>query len=193
MNATPMNINPAHAAPAQASAAKPQDSAAPEVPFSQVLSSEIAQNRKNDAAGEGADVTADAAPETSVQTEAGADSAAETVPGEKPARVALAEDSAVAPETLLALAINPDLLKPAAAATEGVAAKASSRKRRSWMPAKADAAESAARTACRRCARRPQNRPAQSGKADFMPPLPRRLPQPALFRVSRPPPGSPTP
>jgi len=160
MNATPMNINPANPAQAQSSAAKPQDSAAPEVPFSQVLSSEMAHNRKNDAAAEGADAAAAEAPG---QAEAGADSAAETVPGEKPARVALAEDSAVAPETLLALAINPDLLKPAAAAAEGVATEQpvlDARKGRT--PPKAQSGQLADDA---RGARKAD--PARSGKADF--------------------------
>lgn len=160
MNATPMNLNPAHAAQAQSGAAKPQDSAAPEVPFSQVLSSEMAQNRKNDAAGEGADAAATEAPG---QAEAGADSAAEAAPGEESARAPLAEDSAVAPETLLALAINPDLLKPAAAATEGVAAEPpvlDARKGRT--PPKAQSGQLADDA---RGARKTD--PAQSGKADF--------------------------
>ncbi len=44
MNATPMNINPANAVQAQPTAGKQQDAAAPDVPFSQVLSGEIARN-----------------------------------------------------------------------------------------------------------------------------------------------------
>ncbi len=166
MNATPMNINPAHAAQAQSSAARQPDSAAPDSAFSQVLSSEIAQHRKNDSAGEGADATADAAdaaPEAAAQTEAGADSTAEAAPGEKPARAALAEDSAVAPETLLALAINPELFKPAAAGTGDAATEPmllDVRKGRTPLKAQsgqfADDARGARKTD-----------PAQSGKANF--------------------------
>ena len=168
MNATPMNINPAQAAPTQASAARQADSANPDVAFSQVLSSEIAQQRKNDSAGEGTDATvdaADAAPEAAAtQTEAGVDSAAEAAPGEKPApRTVLAEDSAVAPETLLALAINPELLKPATAGTEGVATEApvlDVRKGRTLPKAQPGQLVGDARDA--------RNAgPAQSGKADF--------------------------
>ncbi|HJX58425.1 MAG TPA: hypothetical protein VJ325_06885, partial [Thiobacillus sp.] len=60
MNATPININPANAVQPQPAAGKQQDSAAQDVPFSQVLSSEMAQSRRNGSeAKQGADADAD--------------------------------------------------------------------------------------------------------------------------------------
>jgi len=128
MNATPMNINPA-AAQTQPAAGKLQDSAAPETPFSQVLSSEMAQNRHNSSAAResaGADTGTDAASQAGGPTEAGVSSAAtaavteaEESTGDSLA-LQLAEDAALVPEALLALGISPDPLKPAPAGTEGV-------------------------------------------------------------------------
>ena len=130
MNATPMNINPASAAQMQPVAGKLQDSAAPETPFSQVLSSEMAQNRRNSSAAResaGADTGTDAASQAGGPTEAGASSAAtaavteaEESTGDSLA-LPLAEDAALVPEALFALGISPDPLKPAPAGLEGVA------------------------------------------------------------------------
>jgi len=128
MNATPMNLNPAQAVQAPPQAGK--DSTTPDVPFSQVLSSEIAQNRKNDSARESADASAGTDPASQAATPAegkGDSSAQPTKAGDEAthARHASApvEDVAVAPETLLALAINPDVFKPVAA-TAGTAVAA---------------------------------------------------------------------
>ncbi len=124
MNATPMNISPANAAPMQPAAGKSQDSAAPETPFSQVLSSEMAQNRRNSSAARdsaGTDTGPDAASQAGGPTEAGASSTAtaavteaEESTGDSLA-LPLAEDAALVPEALFALGISPDQLKPAPA------------------------------------------------------------------------------
>jgi flagellar hook-length control protein FliK len=117
MNATPMSINPANTVQAQPAAGKQQDSATPDVPFSQVLSSEMAQNRQSSSeAREGSDVdaTQDAAPQAARATEADTDSTTKATPGKVQARdpLAPAEDAMTVPEALLGLAINPDPLKP---------------------------------------------------------------------------------
>ncbi|MBS0312079.1 MAG: hypothetical protein JSR88_12155, partial [Proteobacteria bacterium] len=49
MNATPMNPTSGNAVQPAPQAGKSADAGTPDVPFSQVLSSEIAQTRKNDA------------------------------------------------------------------------------------------------------------------------------------------------
>ena len=127
MNATPMNLNPAQAVQAAPQAAK--DATSPDVPFSQVLSGEIAQNRKNDSARESADANAGAGPASQAATpaEGKGDSAQPAKAGDDATHErqasAPAEDVAVAPETLLALAISPDAFK-AVAATVGTAAAA---------------------------------------------------------------------
>jgi len=69
MNATSTNFNPAQAVQAQSAAGKPQDSATPDVPFSQVLSSEIAQNRNNSESQQGSD--AEAGPDAASSQAAG--------------------------------------------------------------------------------------------------------------------------
>jgi len=135
MNTTPMNISPANAVQAQPAAGKQQDSATPDVPFSQVLSSEMAQNRRNSSEtqqGTDADAGPDAAAQAGRPTEAGASSTAKATEAKAteaeestrdPLAPPLAVDAATAPEALLALAINPDLPKSAPAGTDSVAAE----------------------------------------------------------------------
>ena len=121
MNATPTNLTPGNAVQAVSQAGKPADSSAPDVPFSQVLSGEIAQNRKNDAAKESSDASAkpDPASQAASPADGKTDSAQpakadKDTPHERRA-TAPAEDAAVAPETLLALPISPDAFRPAVA------------------------------------------------------------------------------
>ena len=139
MNATSMNLNPAHAVQTQPAAGKQQDSATPDVPFSQVLSSEIAQNRNSSESQQGSD--ADAAPDTASQAVGTTEGDANATPKATGAEASLpdplapplaeattiAPDAllalAIAPEALLALAITPDLLKPAQAGTNAAAAE----------------------------------------------------------------------
>lgn len=128
MNATPMNLSAGQAVQAQSTAGKPQDSAAPDTPFSQVLSSEIAQNRSRSEARQDTDTQAskDAAPQTDRPAEDAALAAEKTekaAPEESTAfdpLAPLAAGAATAPEALIALALNPDALKPAPARTDGV-------------------------------------------------------------------------
>ena len=133
MNATPMNINPANAPQAQPAAGKQQDSATAETPFSQVLSSEMAQARRNGNAareGAGADAGAEAATQAARPTEAdasstsiAADTAAETAEAAADAlALPVAEDAAILPQALLALGISPDQLKPTPAGVDRIAA-----------------------------------------------------------------------
>ncbi len=121
MNATPTNLTPGNAVQAASQASKQADSSAPDVPFSQVLSGEIAQNRKNDAAKESSDASAkpDPASQTASPADGKTDSAQpaksdKDTPHERRA-TAPAEDAAVAPETLLALPISPDAFRPVVA------------------------------------------------------------------------------
>jgi flagellar hook-length control protein FliK len=128
MNAMPTNLNPVNAIQPAASA-KQQDAASPDTPFSQVLSSEMAQSRGNREAREGNDAKAatEAATETAAKPGAAtkADAAAKAkagdadeAAGERPDP--LQADSATALPDVLALATQPDL-KPVAAGTDGVA------------------------------------------------------------------------
>lgn len=119
MNATPTNLTPGNAVQSASQAGKQADSSAPDVPFSQVLSGEIAQNRKNDAAKESSDASAkpDPASQAAGPADGKTDSAQpakadKETPHERRA-TAPAEDAAVAPETLLALPISPDAFRPA--------------------------------------------------------------------------------
>jgi flagellar hook-length control protein FliK len=120
MNATPININPANAVQPQPAAGKQQDSAAQDVPFSQVLSSEMAQSRRNsNEAKQGADAGPDKASPAGhpAKSDAGATAKA-TEAGEAasdPLALPLAEDATIDPASLLGLAIPPDLMKPAPA------------------------------------------------------------------------------
>ncbi|MBU1394666.1 MAG: flagellar hook-length control protein FliK [Gammaproteobacteria bacterium] len=114
MNATPMNINPVNAAQPQPAAGKQQDAAAADVPFSQVLSSEMAHSRRNSSeAKQGTDVDAADAAET-VKTEAAGDATGDLL------APPVTENATTDPATLLGLAITPDQLKPAPARANGV-------------------------------------------------------------------------
>lgn len=120
MNATPANLNPGNAVQATPQAAKQADAAAPDVPFSQVLSGEIARNGGE--AGEDTEIlTSDAAQQLAASIEAGAKSAVND-----PAQEALVPSQADAlpqlPDALLGLAVQPDLLKQAPAGADGAAA-----------------------------------------------------------------------
>jgi flagellar hook-length control protein FliK len=117
MNATPTNLSPSQAVQVQNTAGKSQDSATPDTPFSQVLSSEIAQNRNSSQAKQDADSpTAPdaAAPQTERPAEAAAESASD------PLDLVPEQVGPVDPKTLLALAINPDLLDRAPAGTVAI-------------------------------------------------------------------------
>lgn len=111
MNATlPININPVNQAPPSATG-KQQDAAA-DVPFSQVLSSEMAQNRNGGNTRENTDVAA-------VSADAAAAASAQSADTEATARDPLVESIPVTAETLLALALPPDLQKLALANDSG--------------------------------------------------------------------------
>lgn len=108
MNATPININPAQAAPTQPTAGRQQDSAAPEMSFSQTLSREIAQSRKNGEGRQdaGAQSGEETAPQAGRPAEAGPDAAAHARADEGPAADPLAgsaADATASPDILLAL------------------------------------------------------------------------------------------
>ena len=130
MNATAINVNPANAAQPPA---KQHDSGAQDVPFSQVLASEMAQNRRNSSeAKQGADAKSgsDSVPRdarasdeaTPQETEAEAtttDALAAPVALAEP----VAEDAAALPAaaTLLGTAIPPNQLKPEPASEKDAA------------------------------------------------------------------------
>lgn len=129
MNATPMNISPANPAQTQPAASKQQDSAAADVPFSQVLSSEMAQNRRRSneskpGNGSDADASPNAASQATRQTEASTRDTAKTTETEDapsdPLAVPIAEDATTVPATLLGQAITPDQLKLATAKADGL-------------------------------------------------------------------------
>lgn len=130
MNATPININPANAVQPQPAAGKQQDSAAQDVPFSQVLSSEMAQSRRNGSeAKQGADADAgrDKASPAGRPAESDAGATAKATEAEEaasdPLALPLAEDATIDPATFLGLAIPPDQMKPAPAKTASVDAE----------------------------------------------------------------------
>ena len=112
MNATPsININPVNTVQPAASG-KPQEAAA-DVPFNQVLSSEMAQKRSENGSRERPDAKADA-------TDSSVKSTSETAEANAPVTEAREGQEAqeaqaflfpVMPETLLALAVPPDTLK----------------------------------------------------------------------------------
>lgn len=123
MNATAININPANAAQPPAPG-KQQDSAAQDVPFSQVLASEMAQNKRNssEAAKQDADAKgSDGAPRdarviddaTTRKPEADA-AATDALNAPVALGAPVAEDASALPTaaTLLGAAITPDQLKP---------------------------------------------------------------------------------
>jgi flagellar hook-length control protein FliK len=129
MNATPANLNPVNPVQTPSAAGKQQDAAKPDRPFSQVLSSEIAQNRrdseaKNDpaakAGSEAKSQPADSTEGPKDATAAKGGTEAKSTEGEDATReLAPSESNPVAPDSLLALALHPDQLKPEPASTEG--------------------------------------------------------------------------
>ena len=114
MNATPTHLTPARAGQASPQAGK--EATSPDVPFSQVLSSEIAQSRKSDAARENDDTGAEAGSDAQAASPAAGktDAAQRAKAGEDatqaPRTAAPDELAAVAPEALLGLPISPDAL-----------------------------------------------------------------------------------
>jgi flagellar hook-length control protein FliK len=119
-----MNLNPGQAVQAQSAAGKPQDSATPDTPFSQVLSSEIAQNRSRSETPQdtGTPAAKDAAPQAERPEKAapGAEKAEKTPPDEAASDplALLVAGAATTPEAVIALALNPDATKPAPAPTD---------------------------------------------------------------------------
>ncbi|MHB8824461.1 MAG: flagellar hook-length control protein FliK [Thiobacillus sp.] len=127
MNAMPININPVNAAQPQSAAGKQQDSAASDVPFSQVLSGEMAQNRRNSETRQSADTGKDAAAQAGHPTEPGERAAAQATEAAEPVRdplaLPLAENVTIDPASILGLAMPPDQPKPAPAKTATVDAE----------------------------------------------------------------------
>ncbi|AAZ97558.1 putative flagellar hook-length control protein FliK [Thiobacillus denitrificans ATCC 25259] len=127
MNATPMNLNPGNAVQGQAPGAKQGDAHAAEVPFSRVLSGEIARTAR----GGAEETPASASPAADL---AGAALAAglgaeadRALPTAKPD--AAADTLVPLTDTLLGLAITPDALArtaPVAVETPGTAARTAS-------------------------------------------------------------------
>lgn len=137
MNPTPMSLNPSSALHTQATGGKQQDAAAAETPFSQVLSSEMAQNRRSSSAPKDSPPSGpDAASQTDGQAESGAAStvAATESPGNRstemeeisadPLAPPLSDASANVPQTLLAHGFSPDSLKSAPNGMDGELAEA---------------------------------------------------------------------
>jgi len=122
MNATPMNPTSGNAVQPALQAGKSADAGTPDVPFGQLLSSEIAQTRKSDAPQDSGH--ADAKPDAAAARPGGpaegkTDSAQAARAGEKTGRdhdkkgeAETAEAATVAPDTLLGLPISPDVFKP---------------------------------------------------------------------------------
>lgn len=105
MNATPMNLNPGNAVQGQAPGVKQADASAAEVPFSRVLSSEIART--------GRDAAADAP--TSSLTASEIEIAGAAVTAGLGADADAVEDTLTPlTDTLLGLAITPDALRRSA-------------------------------------------------------------------------------
>jgi flagellar hook-length control protein FliK len=156
MTASLPPVQPASPQPATA-APSTSGSAAPDVPFSQVLSGEIAQQRGRPADAPDSDTDA-ASDEATPADTASATPAANLPPDRLPGAVAAAADSAntataststatPTADTLLAIAQNPDLLKPDSTAT-GDAANEPASAPRSVSPFGTDtAARNSARTA----------------------------------------------
>jgi len=127
MNATPSNLNPVNAV--QPSASGKQQDATPNVPFSQVLSSEIAQNRHGGAAKGDSEVKTgtDATSQLNDTTGTGAVFTIKATEAEEPTRGLLdsppSASAPAMPDAFLALAIPPDLLKSASASMDGAQAE----------------------------------------------------------------------
>jgi flagellar hook-length control protein FliK len=112
MNAASVNLNPGNATQASLQAGKQADSSAPDTPFSQMLSDEIARNGGEDAETPDA---GDAAQQLAASIEAGASSALPAAA--EPALDAVPTHSDALPQlpdALLGLAIQTNVTKPAA-------------------------------------------------------------------------------
>ena len=124
MNPSPMNLNAINAVQAQASTGKEKEAANSDVPFSQVLSSEIAQKRSGSEAREESDAdhaTAIASQHEGATETVGDPTAKSTdIEGSKrdPLDPSLAENNPAMPDALLAFGIHPDLLKPPQVGTD---------------------------------------------------------------------------
>ena len=120
MNASPANLNPVNPVQTHSAAGKPQDSAS-DTPFSQVLSSEIAQNQRSQEARKGPDTKteSEAASQPADSTEAGAPPIAKATEKEDPSIDPLQSDFPATPDALLALAMHPDQLPPTPASADG--------------------------------------------------------------------------
>ena len=109
MNASLANIHSSAPVQAQSTAGKPQDSSA-DVPFSQVLSSEIAQNRR------GSDKQDASAPDSAPKSDSAEAKTTEAIKAEAPQDAVVVDPAQittlpVSAETFLALALNPGLSK----------------------------------------------------------------------------------
>lgn len=117
MNASPTNLNPLQTLRAPSPAGK--DASAPDVPFSQVLSGEIAQARSHAAAKASGEAEAKPDPARPGEPADGGKDAARVAKDDKhnlteDTVAAPAADAAIAPVTLLALPIAADVPRPAA-------------------------------------------------------------------------------
>lgn len=123
MNATPMQFNPVSAAPVQPASGKQQNSDTPDVPFSKVLSTEVAQKRNGGETRDDAQAQAESAQPAIDPAQAGTvakakpvDLDAFQVAPQDPLRV---ESPTEAPNALLALGLHPDQLKLAPTSMDG--------------------------------------------------------------------------
>jgi flagellar hook-length control protein FliK len=145
MNAHAMNLNPSQAVQPQNPAGKQADSTAAETPFSQVLSSEIAQNRKSDEARQDAEAGQDPAAQAGGSIEGGAIPVTTTTETGAPALdlhsadqvidAIQATDAAPTPEALLGLVLPPAQLKPEAGGMTPSVTEASATLAASMQPA----------------------------------------------------------
>ena len=119
MNASPANLNSVNPVQTQPAAGKQQDSATPDTPFSQVLSSEIAQNRRNKETSKepGTNTKPEAASQPAESAETGAPPVVKATKKDDPSLDPLQTDLPPTSDALLALAIQPDQLKPTPTST----------------------------------------------------------------------------
>lgn len=121
MNASPANLNSVNPAQTQSAAGKSPESAS-DTPFSRVLSSEIAQNRRGGETRK--ENNPDADPQDTTQTADPADpsAAAATVKTDAPQGAAVPDPAiSIAAETFLALALSPDRAKSIATRVQDAA------------------------------------------------------------------------
>lgn len=119
MNTSPANLNPVNPVQTHAAAGKPQNSGS-DTPFSQVLSSEIAQSQRKEASKEPDTKTeSEAASQPAESAEAGAPPVAKAPKKEDPAVDPLQTDLPATPDALLALAMLPEQLKLTPVSADG--------------------------------------------------------------------------